>query len=461
MSEQPNVIIVGGGLGGLTAAILLERAGIKYHVFERAKEVKPLGAGIILNAAIQPVFEQLGILDAIRGISKKVHTIDYCKEDMERFFSFDLSTSMEATGYDSIVSTRGELYDTLLSQIPPSKITMGKKVMSIEQNDLGAMVRLNDGATHHCDILIGADGAYSAIRQCLYKRLVKTGDLPATDKDDLYVGFVCMVGTTVPLDPEKYPDLTNEFSKFVQVTGQDKPYAWTTLSVSGNRICWSAKMQIDSTLQSKDMMFKNSEWGSESNGDMIQAIRNFTNPFGGTLGDLIDATPEGLISKVYLEEKIFETWHGGRTVLIGDACHKMLPSAGMGAMNAMQDAVALVNNIYDLEANTPEAISKAFQLYYDERYSRAKQQYETSKIHGRLIYGQTLLQRAGRYVFSNWMPKSVLLKSFIKAGAYRPCAVFLPLPENRGIGHVEPQKPSKRYLQEQEDRPTSTAAFAL
>lgn len=75
-------------------------------------------------------------------------------------------------------------------------------------------------------------------------------------------------------------------------------------------------MQLDTSKVSKEMMFKNSEWGPEANESMIKEIRNFPSHFGGVIGDLIDATPKEMISRVFLEEKMFETWYHGRTVLM-------------------------------------------------------------------------------------------------------------------------------------------------
>lgn len=61
---------------------------------------------------------------------------------------------------------------------------------------------------------------------------------------------------------------------------------------------------------------------------MIAEVKDFLTPFGGTMGELISATPRDKISRVFLEDKLFETWHAGRTVLIGDACHKVLEKKG-------------------------------------------------------------------------------------------------------------------------------------
>ncbi|KAF9899615.1 hypothetical protein BX616_002930, partial [Lobosporangium transversale] len=106
------------------------------------------------------------------------------------------------------------------------------------------------------------------------------------------------------------------------------------------------------------------------------------------MGEIFDATPPERISKVFLEEKLFKTWYYGRTVLIGDACHKMLPAAGVGAVNAMQDVVVLANCLYSMNSSTQEDITALFQEYYKQRFHRAANEIERSKAMAKMIAGQ-------------------------------------------------------------------------
>jgi len=123
-------------------------------------------------------------------------------------------------GYEALNFSRPKFHQLLLSKVPAEKIHYNKKVMSMMQNKEGVMIRCADGTTYHGDILVGADGAHSGVRQGLYATLQKQNLLPPSDETELSKGFLAMVGTTDPMDPEQHPFLKNEASTFSQVIGR-------------------------------------------------------------------------------------------------------------------------------------------------------------------------------------------------------------------------------------------------
>ncbi|KAF9134768.1 hypothetical protein BGX30_011785 [Mortierella sp. GBA39] len=128
---------------------------------------------------------------------------------------------------------------------------------------------------------------------------------------------------------------------------------------------------------------------------MMDSIRHFKTPYG-TMGDLFDATFVESVSKVYFEDMLFETWNHGRTVLIGDAAHKLQPSTGAGAVNAMQDAVILANHMYDIKPTSLENIKQALSDYKEERFEAVKEQYPQAEFVAKLHFGHNAVRSGMR-----------------------------------------------------------------
>ncbi|KAF9118865.1 hypothetical protein BGW39_000797 [Mortierella sp. 14UC] len=237
-----------------------------------------------------------------------------------------------------------------------------------------------------------------------------------------------MVGVATPEDPSKYPQLQDPFSHFGTVLG-GKRLSWGAYSVPGQ--IWLLIDQYENPEQARKQKIRNSEWSPELNETMIKEFFDKPCPYGGKMGDLIDATPNELISKVYVEEKLFKTWFYGRTVLLGD-----------GAINALQDAAILANGFYDLKNLKPESITAMFQEYVDQRFEKAKVNVENSRLVTRILGGQTLSDRIIRTLMFNFIPKALQQRDYAKKSEYRPQVAFLPLVANTGTGNVLPQRPS-------------------
>ncbi|KAG0262152.1 hypothetical protein BG011_000272 [Mortierella polycephala] len=436
-NKAPKVLIVGAGLGGLMLGAILERASIEYCIFERAVCVKPLGSALVLGPNILPVFEQLGLLEEIIKIASPVPSSDVYNIEMKKLGSITMKDIKKITGFDNIIFARPRLYELMLRQIPKHKILMNKKVLKAQETDEQVVIHCSDNTIYQGDILIGADGTYSSVRQNMYKVLEEKGLLPKSDMENLTIGHTCMVGVAEPKDPSKYPQLQEEVAQLATVVGEERLF-WSVSNCPDNQMCWMLFYQFKSSTESREKQFRNSEWGPEANESMIKQFYDLSCPFGGTMGELIDDTPKDLISKVFVEEKMFHTWFYGRSVLLGD-----------GAINAMQDAVILGNCLYDIVDATPKNIKAAFQDYYDQRYEHAKYMVNSSSLITKATLGQNWLEKAFRYALFNVIPEWVQQMSYAKMAEYRPQITFLPFAVNRGTGRVAPQKPSKRYTEEQ------------
>ncbi|KAG0279759.1 hypothetical protein BGZ95_000291 [Linnemannia exigua] len=414
-AKRPKVLIVGAGLGGLTLAAILQKSDIPYEIFERAPQVKPLGSAMTLNATVAPLLYQLGIAEEFNAMSKVVPSIQVASEDRQVQFAITggFDGAKERYGADTRIISRPVLYDLFMRQVPTEHLHLSKKVLTTKQGGNGILIRCSDGTEYEGDILVGADGAHSAIRQNMYAQLKKDKKLPSSDDVPLPFSIVCLVGQTRPLTPEEIPFLAEEKCQFIRIVGDDKPYAVQFL---------------DSETSKENDYFRNSEWGPEAAGAMCDKVRDFPVITGGdnrlTIGDLIDWTPKEYISKVMLEEKVFKTWHSCRTVLLGDACHKLNPSGGSGAVNAMHDAIVLANYINGLPLHpVVEEIEQAFAAYKADRIEWVERAFATSQMAQSMVakgFKATMM----RLVLKN-MPEFMRRRAE-QMFTYRPQVSFLP-----------------------------------
>ncbi|KAF9357706.1 hypothetical protein BGX34_009263 [Mortierella sp. NVP85] len=436
MSERPTVLIVGAGLGGLSLGLLLERAGIPYTIFERAKSIKPLGSALSLGANVIPFFKQIGIYDEFIQQATVRYTTEVYHENRELDFMFDSSPAVAMGGHDGFIISRPAIYNILLNRIPPNKVLLSKRVLQARQDEKEVSILCADNSIYYGHIIVGADGAYSGVRQSMYKAMMAQNNLPKSDQESLPYSCTCLVGQTRPLDPEEFQELKKPETSFHCVLGsQGRPYTWVTITTKSNTICWMVVHHLDKISSKSNDSFRSSEWGHEAAGSMSNAVRDFPITSGGaeasrTIGTLIDRTDEKLISKVTLEEKVFETWFDQRIVLLGDACHKMNPAGGQGAVNALQDAITLANWLNVLRSNNVKDISRVFQEYKDERYPHAVAAFESSRLFSKVI-AKNRTGRIARSMIRN-LPKWIWLMTLRKLASNRPQVAFLPLVEDKG-----------------------------
>ncbi|KAG0000624.1 hypothetical protein BGZ79_005723 [Entomortierella chlamydospora] len=437
----PEVLIVGAGICGLTLAILLEQINIPYQIFERASVVKPLGSSMVFAGNVFPVLEQLGIYEEIKKVSNPYDKGDYYDGNLKKLGSFNVEQCKIATGYDCRVFARPRFYEILLKRVPAHKISFKKKVVRTEEKDGKVTIYCSDDTSYTGDILVGADGAHSETRQNLYKNMDEKGILPKSDLEDFSIGHTTIVGVAAPSNPEKYPQLKSERVIFDQILYEGGCSCYVA-ALPDNQIGWGFGQQLSET-DVKEIQSRNSEWGPQARDTayaILEKYRDFPSPLGGTMGEIFDATPRDLISKVLLEEKLFKTWHHGRTVLLGDACHKFHPAGAQGAMNAIFDAVILANGLYNMNDTSDKSITTAFEYYSSQRYHRTEAGFNESVAMAKIMNGQKWSERLIRNVVLNYIPSFIMDAQLRKILAYRPQVAWLPLVENRGEGPVTPQE---------------------
>jgi len=140
-------------------------------------------------------------------------------------------------GADLFIVARPALFDLLKKHIPKERIHMNKKVISTHQDEHRVRVECADSSVFEGHILVGADGAYSSVRQEMFKELKGLDRLPAEDDDTLPFNCVCLVGQTRPLDVTEFPDLKNEFCAFNSMCATGSPYSVSLSRVSIRRVC--------------------------------------------------------------------------------------------------------------------------------------------------------------------------------------------------------------------------------
>ncbi|KAF9278397.1 hypothetical protein BGZ74_003113 [Mortierella antarctica] len=318
---RPRVLISGAGLSGLTLALLLKNAGNDFLLLDCSHDFNPLGANVMLGPGTARLWQQLGIYDEILKAGIRVTDMSFFTDDLSLVCTADLAWLEDVFKNRENSITRSNLYEILRRQLPEENIHLGKNIIDFEQDEASVTIRCSDNTTYRGDILVGADGAYSTIRQNLYKTLRENGTLPVSDDASLPYSCVCLTGQTDDLDPSVFP-VGFDICQNHCVLGVENMFTWYTVSTKTNSICWTVVKYLDGKTMPDDLP-DGAAWGQQSTEDICNEVQSYKAPGGKdgnvlTLGDYFDKTPKGSISKVKMHEKVFETWHDGRVVLLGD-----------------------------------------------------------------------------------------------------------------------------------------------
>ncbi|MGH3281164.1 MAG: FAD-dependent oxidoreductase, partial [Trebonia sp.] len=164
-----RVAIIGGGIGGLTAANALLRAGAEVSVYEAAGELKEIGAGVALHANAMRVLRFIGVEDAVRKVAGKTDYAVTRDGITGRVISrTGRARQVELQGIEPATVHRADLLDVLAAALPGEVASLRKRCASVESGQASAVARFTDGTEVEADVIIGADGIHSVARTALF-----------------------------------------------------------------------------------------------------------------------------------------------------------------------------------------------------------------------------------------------------------------------------------------------------
>lgn len=368
-SQKPfRVVIVGAGIVGLSLSHALQLAKIDHVVLEKHREIVSVrGAALMIWPGIARVFDQFGILKDIQATFTPVSAeYDRYPDGSVYCVGDNVQTVGKAFELPVILFDRMRCVTHLYEGLPDqSFIRTNSRVDRVEHTKTGVKVYLTDGTVEEGDIVVGADGVHSIVKQLMWDYAAKNESdaLPELHKNPLYSDFKAIFGTSEMKDmPELGPSdvhVVNGYNTNKLVFTQPGKVLWALMYRDEHE---QPPTPFRPTQQEQDEIaarFKD-----------LKLVGNIT------VGDLYkNKTRAGVLS---LEEGILNKWHSGRMVLVGDSAHKMTADLGMGANTAIESAVVLVNLLHGALKDDPnrhfsqDEISDLFAKYQKKRYPAAK-----------------------------------------------------------------------------------------
>jgi salicylate hydroxylase len=335
-----KVVIVGGGIGGLTTALALLRHGIEPIVLERAPQLTEVGAGVQIAANGTIVLRELGLEPALASVATVPARFDYLELSTGRLlYVAPLGKEAEAR-YGALLYNvhRADLIDLLANAVPPNVIRLGAECASISQDAEGAYVTLKNGEVIRGDAVIGADGIHSAVRTAL------------RGPEEKQFANILMWRSLIPAD--RLTDLK------LPVAGNN----W--FGVGRNIVSYWVRKDLYSVLASVPATEVSRESWTQS-GDVEQLRRSFAGS-EPTVQKMLEAADSTFITGMYHRDPI-EHWSSGRIALLGDAAHAMVPYLAQGACQAIEDAWVLATC---LKNHGPDGVQDALLEYERRRQPR-------------------------------------------------------------------------------------------
>jgi 2-polyprenyl-6-methoxyphenol hydroxylase-like FAD-dependent oxidoreductase len=380
-SNERAALIVGAGIGGLAAGVALRRAGWKVQIFERAASPRELGFALLLAPNAISALRRLGVADAVITRAARVTGAEMRRADGRLLRTFDATNLLQVLPEPPVVVLRPALHGTLLDAVGHDALALGNAAVGFEARDKQVALRLADGSTITGDILIGADGVNSIVRSQLHPNQPPARQSKLLALRGVVSGVQQQLGR---LSGVQYFGRGTEAG--VARAGIDSMYWYLSLPA---------------------------EYMAHGSRDPVQVARRASVGFHASLRDIVNATrAEDMRLDELFDREPIRDWGTGCVTLLGDAAHPMLPHAGQGAAQALEDAVTL-GHVLGLAENYETALRR----YEELRFERTRTVVLTARRNARVASVRSAVGCWLRDTVLRFIPTSIIAKSYVAFGA--------------------------------------------
>jgi salicylate hydroxylase len=336
-----TAIVVGGGIGGLTAALSLLRAGLQVQVYEQAAELAEVGAGLQLSPNATRVLQHLGLGPALSRTAVLPEALESRHwQDGRLLGSYRVNGSPPQYGAPHYLVYRPHLLDVLVSALPADTIRLGWQAAGLVQDPGCATVEFTGGRRATADLVVAADGIHSALRAVLFG-----ADQPVFSGTVAYRGLL-------PADRVRHLRIPNTSTKW---WGPRPEHHLVHYHLAhGDLVNVVGVVPEDWRMES---------WVAEgTTADLAAAFRDFHAPVPE-----LTAAAERVYKFAIFDRPPLPEWTAGRVTLLGDACHPMVPFMAQGAAMAVEDAAILGRCLQECAAS---GVASALRRYSAVRRQR-------------------------------------------------------------------------------------------
>ena len=351
--DKLKVVVIGAGIGGLTSGIALSQAGYEVEIYDRVKEIRPVGAGISLWSNGVKVLNRLGLGEKIAQIGGLMDRMQYRTMTGEVLNDIDLMPLIHQVGQRPYPVARRDL-QTMLLEAFPGIVKLDRKCIGVEEDETGVTAFFENGDQARGDLLVAADGVRSILRTYVLGEEIQPQ----------YGGYVNWNGL-VSADEDLAPKNT-----WVIYVGDCKRASM--MPVADDRFYFFFDVPLPKGTLANPDNYK---------AELKEHFANWAQP----VQKLIDRLDPDTVARLDIHDVgPIDRFVKGRVALLGDSAHTTCPDMGQGGCQAMEDALVLTN--YLLSTNL--GVEYALQRYETERKERANGLVQKARKRAEQIHGK-------------------------------------------------------------------------